>query len=276
MTMPELPEAETICRSLRRRIKGKLIKDIKLFWPFLLKDTEPEALLKWVGARLVQIRRRGKMILIDSDRQETLLVHLKMTGQLYLAPVEEPGDKHVRLIIEFEGDNLELRFRDVRKFGYIKIFDTSRENLVEPLNRLGPEPLDLSADEFISLFQGRKERIKSLLLRQDFLAGLGNIYSDEILFRAGINPERLTHSLSRQELGRLYRAMIIVLAQAIKYRGTSVRDYRDGLGEAGSFQNHLRVYGREGESCYRCRRPIKRKKIVSRSTYFCPHCQPSG
>jgi len=276
MTMPELPEAETICRSLRRRIKGKLIKDIKLFWPFLLKDTEPEALLKWVGARLVQIRRRGKMILIDSDRQETLLVHLKMTGQLYLAPVEEPGDKHVRLIIEFEGDNLELRFRDVRKFGYIKIFDTSRENLVEPLNRLGPEPLDLSADEFISLFQGRKGRIKSLLLRQDFLAGLGNIYSDEILFRAGINPERLTHSLSRQELGRLYRAMIIVLAQAIKYRGTSVRDYRDGLGEAGSFQNHLRVYGREGERCYRCRRPIKRKKIGSRSTYFCPHCQPSG
>jgi len=276
MTMPELPEAETICRSLRRRIKGKLIKDIKLFWPFLLRDTEPEALLKWIGARLVQIRRRGKMILIDSDRKETLLVHLKMTGQLYLAPSEEPGDKHVRLIIKFDGDNLELRFRDVRKFGYLKIFETSCEGRVEPLNRLGPEPLDLSAGEFISLFQGRKGRIKSLLLRQDFLAGLGNIYSDEILFRAGINPERLTGSLSRQELGRLYRAMIIVLAQAIKFRGTSVRDYRDGLGEAGGFQNQLRVYGREGERCYRCRQPIKRKKIGSRSTYFCPHCQPPG
>jgi len=276
MTMPELPEAETICRSLRRRIKGKLIKDIKLFWPFLLKDTEPETLLKWVGSRLVQIRRRGKMILIDSDRKETLLVHLKMTGQLYLAPLEEPGDKHVRLIIEFDGDNLELRFRDVRKFGYIKIFETSCEDRVEPLNQLGPEPLDLSAGEFFSLFQGRKGRIKSLLLRQDFLAGLGNIYSDEILFRAGINPERLTGSLSRQELGRLYRAMITVLAQAIKFRGTSVRDYRDGLGESGSFQNHLRVYGREGERCYRCRQPIKRKKIGSRSTYFCPHCQPTG
>jgi formamidopyrimidine-DNA glycosylase len=276
MTVPELPEAETICRSLRRRIKGKVIKDIRLLWPYLLKETEPEALRRWVGARLIQIRRRGKMILIDSDRRETLLIHLKMTGQLYLAPSEEPGDKHVRLTIEFDGDNLELRFRDVRKFGYVKVFETSRENQVEPLKRLGPEPLGLSAGEFISLFQGGKGRIKSLLLRQDFLAGLGNIYSDEILFRAGINPERLTDSLSSKELGRLYRAMISVLAQAIKFRGTSVRDYRDGLGEAGSFQDHLRVYGREGERCYRCRQPIKRKKIGSRSTYFCPHCQPPG
>jgi len=276
MTMPELPEAETICRSLRGRIKGKLIKAIKLFWPFLLKDTEPEALLRWTGTRLIQIRRRGKMILIDSDRQETLLVHLKMTGQLYLAPSEVARDKHVRLIIKFDDDNLELRFRDVRKFGYIKIFETPRENHVDPLNRLGPDPLDLSAGEFISLFQGRKGRIKSLLLRQDFLAGLGNIYSDEILFRAGINPERLTGSLSQKELGRLYRAMIFVLAQAIKFRGTSVRDYRNGLGETGGFQDHLRVYGREGERCYRCRQTIKRKKVGSRSTYFCPQCQPLG
>lgn len=271
--MPELPEAETICRTLRPQIRGKLITEINLIWPPLLKETRPETLERWRGAHLIEVRRRGKMILLDSDRQETLLIHLKMTGQLYLASAKEPVDKHVRLILKLDDNELELRFRDPRKFGYAKIFETSRERQVQPLNQLGPEPLDLSVSDFLTLFKKHKGRIKSLLLRQDFIAGLGNIYSDEILHRARINPEKLVCFLTRTELVRLYRAMVRVLTEAIELRGTSVRNYRDGLGKTGNFQNCLRVYGREGKPCFRCRELIRRKKIGSRSTFFCPQCQ---
>lgn len=272
--MPELPEAETICRSLRPRIMGKLITGIKLFWPSLLKETQAEALEKWKEARLIGVRRRGKMILFDSDRRETMLIHLKMTGQLYLSPVKEPVDKHVRLILNLEGNELELRFRDPRKFGYLKIFETSKEGQVQPLTKLGPEPLELSFREFLSLFKKPKGKIKPLLLRQDFIAGLGNIYSDEILHRAKINPEKLVPFLTRPDLVRLYRSLVRVLNEAIDSGGTSVRNYRDGLGKIGSFQNHLRVYGLEGRPCRRCPQLIKRKKIGGRSTFFCPQCQP--
>lgn len=271
--MPELPEAETICRTLRPRIRGKLITEIHLVWPYLLKETQPEALERWKGARLVEVRRRGKMILLDSDRQETLLIHLKMTGQLYLSSVKESMDKHVRLILKLEENELELRFRDPRKFGYVKIFETSREGQTQPLSQLGPEPFDLSFGDFLNLFKKHKGKIKPLLLRQDFMAGLGNIYSDEILHRARINPEKPVHLLTRPELVCLYRAMLRVLTEAIDRRGTSVRNYRDGLGETGNFQNYLRIYGREGEPCFRCHELIKRKKIGSRSTFFCPQCQ---
>lgn len=271
--MPELPEAETICRTIKPRVKGKLINGIKLVWPPLLKETQPEALEKWSGARLVEVRRRGKMILFDSDQRETLLLHLKMTGQLYLSSAKEPVDKHVRLIIKLEGNELELRFRDPRKFGYVKIFETSREGQVQPLTQLGPEPLELSLSDFLTLFKKHKGKIKPLLLRQDFIAGLGNIYSDEILHRAKINPEKPVNFLTRSELVRLYRSMVRVLKEAIELRGTSVRDYRDGLGETGNFQNHLRVYGREGKPCLRCHELIRRKKIGGRSAFFCPQCQ---
>ncbi len=271
--MPELPEAETICRSLRPRIKGKLITDIKLLWPSLLKGSGAEDLERWKEARLVQIRRRGKMILFDSDRGETMLFHLKMTGQLYLCSEKEPLDKHIRLILRFEDGKLELRFRDPRKFGYIKIFETLKEREVQPLAQLGPEPLELSLSAFLTLFKKPKGKIKPLLLRQNFIAGLGNIYSDEILYRARINPKKLVPFLSKPELVRLYKAMIHVLGEAIKLRGTSVRNYRDGLGKIGSFQNHLRVYGREGLPCYRCHQPIRREKIGGRSAFFCSQCQ---
>ncbi|MCX7975183.1 MAG: DNA-formamidopyrimidine glycosylase [Candidatus Aminicenantes bacterium] len=273
--MPELPEAETICRSLKPEIKGRVITGIKLLWPPLLRETQASALDHWLGARLIDIRRRGKMILLDIDDQETMLIHLKMTGQLFLVSVKEPVDKHTRLILRLDEGQWELRFRDPRKFGYIKIFKTFEESQTPPLNELGPEPLTLSASDFVNLFRKFKGKIKSLLLRQNFIAGLGNIYTDEILHQAKINPERLSNSLSNQELIRLYWAMIKILNRAIEYRGTSVRDYRDGRREAGDFQNHLRVYGREGERCFRCHGLILRKKIGGRSAFFCPQCQPA-
>lgn len=271
--MPELPEAETICRSLKPKIKGRLITDIRLLFPPLLKETPQEALAKWRGTRIVNIRRRGKMIILDNHQQLSMLIHLKMTGQFFLASPHEPVDKHTRLILSCDGDQ-QIRFRDPRKFGYIKIFETSEEDKIEPLNDLGPEPLTLSLADFVQLFRQRKGKIKPLLLRQNFIAGLGNIYSDEILYQARLNPERLANSLTEKELAKLYDAMINILNLAIKYRGTSVRDYRDGQGETGHFQKHLQVYGREGEPCKRCHHLIIRKKIAGRSSYFCPHCQP--
>lgn len=271
--MPELPEAETICRSLKPKIKGRIIREIRLLFPPPLKDTSEEALAEWKGAKIINIRRRGKMIILDNHRQASMLIHLKMTGQLFLVSALEPVDKHTRLILSFDG-NQQIRFRDPRKFGYIKIFKTSEEDKIEPLKDLGPEPLNLSLTNFIQLFRHSKGKIKPLLLRQNFIAGLGNIYSDEILYRSRINPERLASSLTQKELEKLYSAMIKILNLAIKYRGTSVRDYRDGQGETGEFQRHLQVYGREGKPCRRCHCIIVRKKIAGRSSYFCPTCQP--
>ncbi len=243
----------------------------------MLRETKKEALAHTVGRRVLGLRRRGKMILIDFEGGTTWLFHLKMTGQLYLASKAEPEDKHLRLILTFDEPNLELRFRDPRKFGYLTVFPSAEETKVSFLGRLGPEPASLSRRGFLALFSGRmrksKGKIKPLLLRQDFIAGIGNIYADEILHEAGIHPERTVSSLTDEELGRLYSSMKRVLARAIRHRGTSVRDYRDGLGERGSFQHLLKVYGRQGERCRRCRATIERKKVSGRSAFFCPCCQ---
>ncbi len=272
--MPELPEVETVRRTLEPRLKGRTITRLELRWPGLLKNTSPAALGRWVGARVGGVRRRGKMILVDSDQRETMLLHLKMTGRLYLARRSEPVDKHVHLIFGLSGSDLELRFRDPRKFGHLMLFPSAKETRIKALAELGPEPAEINQEQFISLFARRKGKIKPLLLQQNFIAGLGNIYADEILHAAGIHPESKVSRLTREELGRLYQQMRRIIASAIRYRGTSVRDYRDGMGQPGSFQDRLKVYGREGEKCGRCREKIRRRKIAGRSAYFCPRCQP--
>ncbi len=272
--MPELPEVETVRRTLEPNLKGQTITRLELRWPGLLKNTSSAALARWVGARVVGVRRRGKMILVDSDRRETMLLHLKMTGRLYLARRSEPVDKHVHLVIGLSGSDLELRFRDPRKFGHLMLFPSAKEMRIKALRELGPEPGEINREQFISLFARRKGKIKPLLLQQNFIAGLGNIYADEILHAAGIHPESKVSHLTREELGRLYQQMRRIIASAIRYRGTSVRDYRDGMGQPGSFQNRLKVYGREGEKCWCCHQKIRRRKIAGRSAYFCPGCQP--
>lgn len=271
--MPELPEVETVCRTLAPWLVGRTLYRVDLKWPKLLRETRKEALSRLIGCRIRGLRRRGKMIFIDFESGKTLLFHLKMTGQLFLASKAEPRDRHLRLILTFDNPDLELRFRDPRKFGYLMVFPTAEETKLPFLNRLGPEPESLSRRRFLSLFSRHKGKIKPLLLRQDFIAGIGNIYADEILHEAGIHPERAVNSLTDEELGRLYNAMKRVLARAIRHRGTSVRDYRDGLGERGSFQNQLKVYGRQGEKCRRCQATVERKKVSGRSAFFCPGCQ---
>ena len=228
---------------------------------------------RFSGEQIVGLRRRGKMILIDCSSGLHLLFHLKMTGQLFLCRKEMFRDKHTHLVISFEGQDRELRFRDVRKFGFLRGLYSSEVGAASEFSRLGPEPLEMDFFSFLALLQRRRGRLKSLLLNQSVIAGIGNIYADEILFESRLHPASEASRLKREELRRLWRAIPLILTRAIECRGSSVRDYRDGNGREGDYQNHLQVYGREGEPCLICGREIKRLRFSGRSSYCCPSCQ---
>ncbi len=271
--MPELPEVETIVRCLRPRLLGRRIEELRVLDPPLLRLDGRSSLVPSTGARIIGLSRRGKMILMDFDDGRSLLFHLKMTGQLFKCPKKIPVDKHTRLIMSFQKSADELRFRDVRKFGFVRAVETSRVEEAPELRRLGPEPLELEPGPFLELFRGRRGRIKSLFLNQSAIAGIGNIYTDEILFEARIHPGSDVSRLSSRNLERLRAALRLILEKAIQCRGTSVRDYRDGNGLEGDFQSCLRVYGRESRPCPRCGAKIKRIRLSGRSSFFCPRCQ---
>jgi formamidopyrimidine-DNA glycosylase len=216
------------------------------------------------------------MILIDCSGGRTLVFHLKMTGQLWMCRPSLPHDKHTHFIISFRGTGRELRFRDVRKFGFVLGLRTADVVRARELSGLGPEPLELDRNSFYQLFAGRRGRLKSLLLNQKIIAGIGNIYADEILFAARLHPRAEASRLRRRELDRLGTAVPLILEKAIRFKGTSVRDYRDGDGLEGLFQNYLRVYGREEQPCPRCGAKIRRIRIAGRSSFFCPLCQKAA
>ncbi len=272
--MPELPEVETIIRCLRSRLAGRRIEAIWVLFPPLIRNGGLAALKKFVGARLVGLRRRGKMILIDCQNGFSLLFHLKMTGQLLFCPKTAPLDRHTRLVISFQSTGRELRFRDVRKFGFVRCLKTAEAGAVPELKNLGPEPLGLDLQSFQRLLDGRRGRLKSRLIDQTFLAGIGNIYADEILFEAKLHPASDISCLLPGQIRRLWNSIQFILDKAIAARGTSVRDFRDGDGLEGSFQASLRVYGREGQPCWRCGRKIVRLRLAGRSSHVCPSCQP--
>lgn len=274
--MPELPEVETVVSGLRSRLEGRRVRDL-VFLSAHLERKQPVSALNPViyrGKTVQKIWRRGKMIIFSFSGGCGLLIHLKMTGQLYLCPPEQPLDKHTHARMTFYGLGSELRFRDVRKFGFYNCL-----RLPEIMSRveaeLGPEPLELDFPEFQALLQKHGgKKIKGWLLDQKIIAGIGNIYSDEILFRSGIRPDRPAGRLSLVETRKLYRAMKSVLNKAIELRGSSISDYVDSAGEKGQFQQKHLVYDREGQPCRRCRQAIiERKKIAGRSSFFCPYCQ---
>lgn len=271
--MPELPEVETIVRDLHPKVRGLTIESFTLFYPPLLRNEDLILLSKIRGKKVLSVSRRGKMILVRCQDDVSLLFHLKMTGRLILCSQRAPLDKHIHFKLTFEGQEIELRFRDIRKFGFLCCFRTSEVCLVEELRLLGPEPLEIDYSSFNELFRGRRARIKGLLLDQSFIAGIGNIYADEILFRALIHPLTPVSQLDDEGRKRLWKAMGVVLKKAIEKRGTSIQDYADAQGRRGSFQNFLRVYGREGLSCRGCGEKITRIRIGGRSTFFCSHCQ---
>jgi formamidopyrimidine-DNA glycosylase len=273
--MPELPEVETTARSLRPRLVGRRVSAVAgVDWPRMLPNTsEAELQLALSGRQVSTVERRGKYLLVGFDDDQWLAVHRKMSGNLLLQKADIPAQQHTHLSIQLD-DGEQLRFVDARKFGRVYLF-RSRDQLDDFLaERLGPDSLiDLDEAVLAAKLHGRKARLKSLLLDQAFLAGVGNLYADEALWAARLNPLRTADSLSRREVNRLARAIKQVLVMGIERRGTSFSTYRDSDGSAGENQEFLNVYGREGQPCLRCGTPISRILIGQRSSYFCPRCQ---
>jgi len=276
--MPELPEVETIARGLARNLTGDVIESVWLgSKPEPLKSRPGEIVRALEQARIAGVRRVGKHIVVDLGRpavasrqkkpkqQAQWIVHLGMTGRLLIANPEHELPKHTHAILRLRSGR-ELRFVDPRRFGRLAV-------VRHGFAATGAEPLEVSFDSFAGLFHKRKMPIKSALLNQGLLSGVGNIYADEALFRGGVRPRRRAASLTRSELKGLYDALKEVLREAIAAGGSSVSDYVDANGDAGFFQFQHRVYGREGEPCLVCRTPIKRIVISGRSAHYCPNCQ---
>lgn len=265
--MPELPEVETVVRRLRTCLIGRTFGDVDVSWERMLQIPAEELRLRLPGQRIEAIDRRGKYLVFRLSHGDSLIIHLKMTGDLVVMSAVQPAHQHDRILFDLD-DGFQLRFRDPRKFGRVYLTDRP----ADVLGRLGPEPLDerFSAQDFSSLFDRRSGRIKPLLLDQQFIAGLGNIYADEALFLAGIRPERSSNSLSEQDKQRLYRAIREVLAMAIEHQGSSLADktYRGG-----KYQDRFLVYGRSEQPCCRCGSLIQRIRLGQRSAHFCPVCQ---
>lgn len=270
--MPELPEVETISRDLQTLILDKEIVSIRIGWEPIISCPSPDEFRSHlVGRRIVGIRRRGKYLVTQLSDGNHLLIHLRMTGRLLASPPSPVDMKHVHVVFEFD-DGTSLYYADLRKFGRFYLVPDTQPLL----GGLGPEPLshDFSADELFARLSRRKRRIKPLLLDQHFIAGLGNIYVDESLHRAGMHPLRRASELSHGEATHLYESIVAVLKAAIANRGTTLSDYRDAKGNRGSHQNHLRVVRKADQPCPRCGHPIERLVVGQRGTYICPMCQP--
>lgn len=276
--MPELPEVETTVRDLRRLIVGRTVAAPGVSFadaPGIFQTHPSEILGQLItGETVVAVNRRAKYVLVELSNDKHLVFHRKMTGNLFWREHTAPTDRYTHMVIPFE-DGTELRFADLRKFGRVYLF-LSREELNQHLSKLGPEPLEEAFTEelFNQLITGRKGMLKPLLLNQNLLVGLGNIYVNEALFVSGLHPKRSAETLNAEERGRLHRAIRQVLATAVENRGTTLSDYMDGEGQAGRNQEVLFVHYREGEACRNCNNTIVKITVGQRGTYLCPHCQP--
>ncbi len=271
--MPELPEVETVVRGLMVRILGLVIEGVRVRSPHLLKDASTADLRALRGKAILRVRRRGKLILVDCEGGRTIVFHLKMTGQFLFSPAPARPDKHTHAVVTFRNEPRRLLFRDVRKFGFMSLQRTDGLPRGPLLAALGPEPLKVSLRELGAVLGGRTARLKSLLLDQSVLAGIGNIYADEILFESRLHPLRRASGLSPAEVRRLRAAVRSVLRKAVRLGGATIRDFADCDGVEGEFQLEFKAYGRTGEPCPRCGRPIERIRLGQRSTHFCPRCQ---
>jgi formamidopyrimidine-DNA glycosylase len=267
--MPELPEVETIARGLHDRVAGDAIESIWIGPRQQPLKSKPAEIAHAVeGTRIQQVRRVGKHIVIDLEKKKSprqWIVHLGMTGRMLVCQPGEEIAKHTHAIAKLKSGR-ELRFVDPRMFGRLSVVE-------QPFAGPGKEPLTISEEDFIQLFRGRKTPIKAALLNQKLLHGVGNIYADESLFRAGVRPKRQAGRLTRAELLKLRKALIEVLNEAIRAGGSSVSDYVNADGDEGLFQLQHNVYLRTGEPCLVCKTPIKRITLGGRGTHFCPKCQ---
>ena len=273
--MPELPEVETVRRTLEPKILKRRILDTEVHYPRLLQNcTESELVSYLQSRRFVKLDRRGKYLIAVLDSGSRLVLHLRMTGRLTALPSGLPLEKHTSLQIHMDGD-LELRLVDQRKFATLHLLHESGYGAIKGLATMGVEPLDsgFTPEYLKAQLEGRTASVKSVILDQRRIGGLGNIYADESLYRAGIFPGKPGGSLTFDETQRLHTSIRAVIREGIRFRGTTFRDYVDGDGKSGGFQERLQVYGKEGETCRGCGRPIARIKLAGRSSYYCAYCQ---
>lgn len=278
--MPELPEVETIRRDLEKLAVGKRIKAAEVLGArSVRRHPDPKDFVARLESRkITSVARRGKYIVVGLDSEDVLVVHLGMSGQLLKAKgPKEPMEKHTHVCVTFTQGG-QVRFVDPRTFGEMFVTQAAGlEDSVPELAHLGFDPIDdvMSWTNFGERLQARKSTLKALLMDQRFVAGIGNLYSDEILFAAGLRYDRSSETLSSQEIRRLYRSMVETLQEAIKHRGSSLADeqYRDLAGSLGTYQGEHKVYDRENKACRRCRSQVVRVKVNGRSTFLCPQCQ---
>jgi formamidopyrimidine-DNA glycosylase len=272
--MPELPEVETICRGLRPHIEGRRIREV-LVTERRLRNVVDELLpARLTGKRIVGVNRRAKYILISLEGKVIWLFHLGMSGKLIHVDPLTPRQKHDHIIVSLDSGQ-QLRYHDPRRFGLCLLAEEGELETLPQLCRLGPDPFDAGFDGnyLHSISRKSERRVRDLLLDQQVVAGVGNIYANEILSRVGVRPTTRSFRLTREKTGQIAVTTREVLEEAIRWCGTSFSDYRDADDKFGEFQNHLRVYDRDGKRCRKCPSVIKRVALGNRSAFYCPSCQ---
>lgn len=273
--MPELPEVETIRKTLSHLVLDKQIEDVSIYWSNIIQypEDDEEFRIKVRDERITNIARRGKFLLFYLE-EYVLVSHLRMEGKYKIVSKDEPLTKHTHVVFHFT-DGTDMRYEDVRKFGTMHVFPIGEEFKKKPLNQLGPDPFETTyTPEYVKERLSKTSRtIKATLLDQTIIAGLGNIYVDEVLFLANIHPERRSHTLTEQEIETIYIKAKEVLQHAIDLGGTTIRSYVDGKGEMGMFQQELYAYGQDGKPCHHCGTLIEKIKVAGRGTHYCPECQ---
>lgn len=276
--MPELPEVETVRAQLSSKIRGKKIKSAQKFHPRTMNPRTEHNLDAVIGAQIIEVRRRGKYMWFELNRPFALVAHLGMSGQFYVQPVKDPRQKHLRGLFELKtatSSPISLRFLDQRTFGWLSV-EQLHDGIPTSALHIAPDQFDsrFNARAVIENYQRRRIQIKTALLNQEIMSGVGNIYADEALWKAKIKPTKLTNKLSEKELQKILAATKAVMSAALKAGGTSFdTQYRNVNGESGYFERRLRVYGRDGLACVRCRTKIKKIAFANRHSHFCPKCQ---
>ena len=284
--MPELPEVETVRRGLESRVVGRRFELVEVGRERTVRRTSRDAVIAGLtGATMTVARRRGKYLVGELDTGDAVMIHLRMSGQVLVAPVSSPRPAHTHVVARLAGTGPdgaveELRFVDPRTFGEVVVFDPALAHLEVPeLARLGIDPIadDFPRSAFAALLRGRDRQLKAFLLDQRYVAGLGNIYTDEVLFLSRLHPQRTTSSVTPREITRLHTAILGVLTEAVASGGSTLGDaqYVDVSGGSGTFQERHAVYGREGLPCVACGRPLRRLTVAGRGTFVCPRCQRS-
>lgn len=269
--MPELPEVETVLRTLEYQIKDQEIVGIEVLWNRIIVGDVNEFKHQCIGQHFRNFKRRGKYLLFILD-DFILVSHLRMEGKYFYSKSEEPLNKHIHVVFKL-GNGMELRYQDTRKFGRMEIFD--KETDLSKFKDLGPEPWDegFTPEYCKQMLKKKSGPIKGALLDQSFVAGVGNIYADEICFKIGVDPRKPCKKMTKKNCEDLVQATRDTLARAIELGGTTIRSYTSSLGITGRFQLEVNVHGKLGEACPLCNREIKKIRVATRGTYYCPHCQ---